>query len=73
MEHKKEMIPGTFQSTPPAREATPFVLFAADRQMFQSTPPAREATTLTPDMLDVLRFQSTPPAREATAHSRSMQ
>ncbi len=59
--------PIKFQSTPPAREATPAVDADPVNVTFQSTPPAREATPtnrLHDSKLWV--FQSTPPAREAT-------
>ena len=55
-----------FQSTPPARGATPFVLPLSLSAGFQSTPPARGATLVKFPRVAMKRFQSTPPARGAT-------
>ena len=59
-----------FQSTPPARGATPSRRYTLlTPRLFQSTPPARGATKgLNTGAMTVL-FQSTPPARGATALS----
>ncbi len=58
----------SFQSTPPARGATPAALSVSKVMAFQSTPPARGATYIRSARLafDTM-FQSTPPARGATS------
>ena len=59
--------PQTFQSTPPARGATPAEVVFPVRCTFQSTPPARGATITFSRTVWIPSFQSTPPARGATA------
>ena len=61
-----------FQSTPPARGATPRIARIALRyRLFQSTPPARGATAVGGNWMEAWTFQSTPPARGATAKMHS--
>ena len=55
-----------FQSTHPARGATPAVHNDVVMNTFQSTHPARGATTVMEHALLGLKFQSTHPARGAT-------
>ena len=55
-----------FQSTPPSREATEYVVESVRAYLFQSTPPSREATFTSLKCLVRFLFQSTPPSREAT-------
>ena len=56
-----------FQSTPPARGATPAASGPPCLSLFQSTPPARGATPERSTISSKQKFQSTPPARGATA------
>ena len=57
----------TFQSTPPARGATPGSCWSVlETLLFQSTPPARGATSSMETWTRWRLFQSTPPARGAT-------
>ena len=59
-------LDGRFQSTPPARGATPERSTISSKQEFQSTPPARGATSKCFISNASMVFQSTPPARGAT-------
>ena len=56
-----------FQSTRPARGATPTISNCDAWRLFQSTRPARGATTMTRNGAAATWFQSTRPARGATA------
>ena len=55
-----------FQSTPPVKAATAFVMLLLVCFIFQSTPPVKAATIEVSSSWFVSLFQSTPPVKAAT-------